>query len=146
MTDNTMERYVAFICEELSDECNIILNEPIGLDGIRPMIKKIGPRVKTKVNISVFESYTRSARLKLAFDKYEVVDIFYMSRHKSPDKLLNEIYIKIDKIVNKTFIEDGREDEIRKIYQVKHIEFNQKMKESFENIKLIQNEQKDKGS
>ncbi len=64
-----------------------------------------------------------------------------MSRHKSPDKLLEEIYNKIDKIVNKTFIDDGREAEIREMYQVKHKEFSQKIKETLENIKLVNNEQ-----
>lgn len=135
--DNTMERYVAFICSELRDEYDVILNEPKRLDGSRPPIKKIGPWVKSKVNVTILETYTRSAKLRLKFgNEYVVEDIFYMSRHKSPDKLLEEIYTKIDKLVNKTYIENGRENEIREMYRVKHEKFNQKIKQAFENLKF----------
>jgi hypothetical protein len=53
MTEDTMERYVAFICEELSTEFNVVLDEPKRLDGTRPPIKKIGPKMKVPVNINV---------------------------------------------------------------------------------------------
>ncbi len=51
--------------------------------------------------------------MHLTFDGINCEDIFYMSSHKSPDQLSNEIYKKIDKIVNKALIEEGREEWIR---------------------------------
>jgi len=134
--NDTMEKYVAFICGELADEYSVTLNEPKGVDGAPARIKKAGPRIHSKVYISVIESYTRSAKLTLVFDRYEKEDIFYMSRHKSPDALLHEIYNKIDKIVNKAFIEDGREDEIRELYRVKHEIYNAAIKEALNKLKI----------
>jgi L-lactate utilization protein LutB len=39
-----------------------------------------------------------------------------MPLNSSPDSILNKTNKKINKIVNKTFIDGGREDEIRKMY------------------------------
>jgi hypothetical protein len=144
--NDTMEKYVAFICGELADEYSVTLNEPKGVDGAPARIKKAGPRIHSKVYISVIESYTRSAKLTLVFDRYEKEDIFYMSRHKSPDVLLHEIYNKIDKIVNKAFIEDGREDEIRELYRVKHEIYNAAIKEALDKLKIQSNGKEDKSS
>jgi hypothetical protein len=133
--NTTMEKYVAFLCGELVSEYSVCLSEPKGVDGTPARIKKACPRVLCKTEISVVESYTRSAKLKLVFGKYEKEDIFYMSRHKSPDVLLGEIYDKISKIVNKTFIEDGREDEIRELYRIKHEKYNAAIKEALDKLK-----------
>ena len=145
--NTTMEKYVAFLCGELVSEYSVCLGEPKGVEGIPARIKKAGPRVLCKTEISVVESYTRSAKLKLVFCKYEKEDIFYMSRHKGPDALLGEIYDKISKIVNKTFIEDGREDEIRELYRVKHEKYNAAIKEALDKLKLTKSDGKeDKGT
>jgi len=142
----TMEKYVAFLCGELVSEYSVCLSEPKGVDGTPARIKKAGPGVLCKTEISVVESYTRSAKLKLVFCKYEKEDIFYMSRHKSPDALLHEIYSKIDKVVNKAFIEDGREDEIRELYRVKHEKYNAAIKEALDKLKIQANDKEDKNT
>jgi hypothetical protein len=46
-----------------------------------------------------------------------------MSRHKGPDKLLEEIDKKIDKIVNRTLIDDGRQEWVREQYKIKSDDF-----------------------
>lgn len=113
-----MEKYVEFICNEIPTTINVLIDIP---NSIRKdiYISKIGPKLWCTTNIEILEKYTRSAKFKLKFDKYEVEDVFFMSRHKGPDKLFDEIYNKIEKIVNKTFIEDGRESEIEQRYKDK---------------------------
>lgn len=106
--------YPEFIVQEyVSDIYRVSLNQPKLEDGSRPSIKKLGPFVYVDVHVSVIDIYTRSAKLHLTFDGMEREDIFYMSSHKSPDQLSNEIYKKIDKIVNKAMIEEGKEEWIR---------------------------------
>lgn len=106
--------YPEFIVQEyVSDIYRVSLNQPKLEDGSRPSINKLGPFVYIDVEVSVIDIYTRSAKLRLKFDGIEREDIFYMSSHKSPDQLSNEIYKKIDKIVNKAMIEEGKEEWIR---------------------------------
>lgn len=111
-----MENYVEFICDEIPNTLNVLIDIP---NSIKKdiYIPKTGPKLWCTTNIEILEKYTRSAKFKLKFDKYEIEDIFFMSRHKGPDKLFDEIYNKIGKIVNKTFIEDGRESEIEQRYK-----------------------------
>jgi hypothetical protein len=75
------------------------------------------------VEIEIVETYTRSAKLCVKFEDYQMNDIFYMSRHKGPDKLLEEIDKKIDKIVNRTLIDDGRQEWVREQYKIKSEKF-----------------------
>lgn len=102
-----MEKYVAFICSEIPKEMHTEFVQP-NVEQLARFIHKIGPRVTEKVEITILETYTRSAKIKITFDKYENESIYYMSRHKGPDNLLNEIQNKIQKIVNETFINDNR--------------------------------------
>jgi hypothetical protein len=86
-------------------------------------MSKIGPHVYMPVEIEIVETYTRSAKLCVKFEDYQMNDIFYMSRHKGPDKLLEEIDKKIDKIVNRTLIDDGRQEWVREQYKIKSEDF-----------------------
>jgi len=108
--------YPEFIVEEyLHDIYSVSLDQPKNEDGTKShrFINKLGPFVHVSVQVEVVDIYTRSAKLHLTFDGIHREDIFYMSSHKSPDQLSNEIYKKIDKIVNKALIEEGKEDWIR---------------------------------
>lgn len=103
--------YPEFIVEEyLRDSYTVSLNQP---NGDRTTIKKLGPFVHVSVQVEVVDIYSRSAKLHLTFEGIHREDIFYMSSHKSPDQLSGEIYKKIDKIINKAMIEEGREEWIR---------------------------------
>lgn len=123
---SVMERYVAFICDELPKTKRVLLNPPPPMEngeyGYKRM-SKIGPHVYMMVDIEIVETYTRSAKLCIKFEDYQKTDIFYMSRHKGPDKLLDEIDKKIDKIVNKTLIDDGRQEWVREQYKIKSDDF-----------------------
>lgn len=118
MTNDTMQRYVDFICGELPEYKSVLLYRPDVLKGqSASYIPKLGPKIYEQVKIEVLEKYTRSAKIKITFDIYSDESIYYMSRHKGPDILLNEISSKIEKIVNKIFIENNRKDEILKRYE-----------------------------
>ena len=123
---SVMERYVAFICSELPKTRRVLLNPPPPMENGEygyKRISKIGPHVYMMVDIEIVETYTRSAKLCVKFEDYQMNDIFYMSRHKGPDKLLEEIDKKIDKIVNRTLIDDGRQEWVREQYKIKSNDF-----------------------
>lgn len=107
--------YPEFIVQEyLNDIYKVSLDQPKNEDESKPwFLSKLGPFVKVSVQVEVVDIYSRSAKLHLTFEGIHREDIFYMSSHKSPDQLSNEIYKKIDKIVNKALIEEGREEWIR---------------------------------
>jgi hypothetical protein len=123
---SVMERYVAFICDELPKTRRVLLNPPPPMEngeyGYKRM-SKIGPHVYMPVEIEIVETYTRSAKLCVKFEDYQMNDIFYMSRHKGPDQLLEEIDKKIHKIVNRTLVDDGRQEWIREQYKIKSDNF-----------------------
>ena len=123
---SVMERYVAFICSELPKKRRVLLNPPPPMEngeyGYKRM-SKIGPHVYMETTIEIVETYTRSAKLCVKFEDYQMNDIFYMSRHKGPDKLLEEIDKKIEKIVNRTLIDDGRQEWVREQYKIKSDDF-----------------------
>lgn len=108
-------KYVDFILENIvKDSITVQLYEPCE-DGKR-MYVKLGPAVHCKVNIKVLEKYTRSAKLKLTFDKYEVEEIFFIPYSSSPDSIDLKTRNKIEKIVNNTFTEDNRAEDIKEMY------------------------------
>lgn len=139
---SVMERYVAFICGELPKTRGVLLTPPTPMENGEygyKRINKIGPHVYMMVDIVIVEKYTRSAKLCVKFEDYQMNDIFYMSRHKGPDKLLEEIDKKIDKIVNRTLIDDGRQEWVREQYKIKSDDFYSKFKILLPEIDLFSN-------
>jgi hypothetical protein len=109
------QKYVDFILDNIiQDSIKVQLYKPFE-DGAR-MYVKLGPRVLCQVKIEVIEKYTRSAKLKLTFDKYEIEEIFFIPFSSSPDSIERKTRIKIEKIVNKTFIDDSRTEDIKQMY------------------------------
>jgi hypothetical protein len=108
------QKYVEFILDYIGDSFRAELLEPLEKGTYASW--KLGPIISIPVKIEVLNKYTRSAYLRLSFDKYKVEDIFFMPLNSSPDSIINKTHKKINKIVNKTLIEDNREDEIRKMY------------------------------
>lgn len=115
------QKYVKFILNYLGDTTKVRLMEP----------KKENPNsfsmffqpIQIPVQIKVLEIYTRSAKLSLIFDKYEVNHIFFMPMNSSPESIIGKTHHKISQIVNNTYIEDGREEEIKHIYSDKRRNF-----------------------
>lgn len=132
MTNDTMQRYVDFICGELPEYKSVLLYRPDVLNGqSASYIPKIGPKIYERVKIEIVEKYTRSAKIKITFDNYSDESIYYMSRHKGPDILLSEINSKIEKIVNRIFIENDRKEEILKRYENYKIDLSGLMDKQF---------------
>lgn len=133
MDDNVMKRYVQFICSEIPNIKCAQMVRPMDNNNIMHM--KIGPKVFTMVDVEVIEKYTRSAKIRLIFDKYTDESIYYMSRKKGPEKLLSEIDSKITKIVNDRFIEDDRREELITLYEEKERKFGEELKKGLDGLK-----------
>ena len=113
------QKYVDFILDNIiQDNITVQLYKPFE-DGSR-MYTKLGPTVRCKVEIEIVEKYTRSAKLKLTFDKYEVEELFFIPFNSSPDSIEKKTHTKIEKIVNKTFIDDNRTEDIKQMYAERH--------------------------
>jgi len=120
---NITEKYVEFILDYIGKDFRAELLEPQEA-GVY-VSWKIGPIVTIPVKIEVLNRYTRSANLRLSFDKYKVDDLFFMPINSSPDSIMSKTHKKINKIVNKTLIDDSREEEIRKMYADKRARINE---------------------
>jgi hypothetical protein len=115
-------KYVDFILDNIiQDSITVQLYKPME-DGAR-MYVKLGPMIHCKVKIDVIEKYTRSAKLKLTFDKYEHEDIFFLPFSSSPESIEMKTRKKIENIVNKTFIDDNRTEDIKQMYADKYRNF-----------------------
>lgn len=120
------QRYVDFILDNIiQDTITVQLYKPQE-DGSR-MITKIGPQVRCKVQIEVIEKYTRSAKLKLTFDKYEIEELFFIPFSSSPESIEMKTRTKIEKIVNQTFIDDNRTEDITQMYAERLIQLGEIM-------------------
>jgi len=139
---NITEKYVEFIVDYIGKDFRAELLEPQE-DGVY-VSWKIGPIVTMPVKIEVLNRYTRSANIRLSFDKYKVDDLFFMPINSSPDSIVNKTHKKINKIVNKTIIDDGREDEIRKMYADRRARINEMFIQTKSEAKKIENNTSDK--
>lgn len=121
------QKYVDFILKNvIQDTITVQLYKPQE-DGAR-MYVKLGPTVNRIVKIEVVEKYTRSAKLKLTFDKYEVEELFFIPLNSSPESIESKTRNKIEEIVNKTFIDDNRTEDIKQMYDDRRKNFSIKFK------------------
>ena len=110
------QKYIDFILDNIiQDTIRVQLYKPFE-DGSR-MYVKLGPTVHCKVRIDIVEKYTRSAKLKLTFDKYEVEELFFIPFSSSPESIEGKTRNKIEKIVNQTYIDDNRTEDIKQMYE-----------------------------
>jgi hypothetical protein len=109
------ERYRDFILDSLLEYHKTQLIEPDRNGNF--IAWKIGPIVHLDVTIGVIAKYSRSAVLRIAFDKYTVEQLFFMPLNSSPDSIISKIYGKINVIVNKTLIDDNRGEDIKEMYK-----------------------------
>ena len=80
---------------------------------------KLGPTVYINVELEVIEKYTRSVIFRLKFDKYEIEKIIFIPIESSPMSIKEKLHNKIENLVYKTFLEDGRQDDLKKMYDEK---------------------------
>ncbi len=107
--DETMRKYVDFICAQISTRCGASVNATSGF----PMKGYYVP-----VKLEIKEKLSRSAELKMTVLGYEKEFIFYMSRHKSPDALLHQLQDKIDELTLEIIKENNMDQD--KIYREHH--------------------------
>lgn len=135
--------YPEFIAQDLKGLYTITIDQPKNPDGSAPYIKKLGPFVQLSVQVEILNIYTRSVELFLTFDGLNIKKIFYTPFDKGPDIVHAEIYRKIDKLVNKALLEDGREEWIREEYRKKQERVNNKIQEIVGKIKEIDDRNKE---
>ena len=112
------EKYINFILDNfIGDKIKVQLPKP-DKDG-RVMWVKLGFIVYQEVRIEILEKYTRSVKLKLLFDKYEIEQLFFIPIESAPISIKEKFYNRIENLVYKTFFEDGRQEEISKMYEEK---------------------------
>ena len=112
------EKYIDFILDNfIGDKIKVQLPKP-DKDG-RVMWVKLGFVVYQEVRIEILEKYTRSVKLKLSFDKYEIEQLVFIPVESSPISIKGKFHNRIENLVYKTFFEDGRKEEISKMYEEK---------------------------
>jgi hypothetical protein len=90
---------------------------------------KLGYAPSINVKVKLLEVFSRSFKLKLSFDCYISELLFFAPTTQSPDQLMERFQNKLNEIVNETFYNNGREEEI-----------NEKFKNPFKNEnQLVQN-------
>jgi hypothetical protein len=136
------ERYVEFILSCLERDKKVQLMEPKGKNEYT--YSKLGPRVGIPVKIEVLNKYTRSANLVLIFDKYRVEHLFFMPMESSPYSIVGKINSKVHNIVNDTFIDDGRENEIKQMYDEKRAFIKEQLIKATAKINKTENNTSDK--
>ena len=77
---------------------------------------KLGPTVYMNVELEVIEKYTRSVKFNLKFDRYEVEKIIFIPIESSPMSIKEKLHNTIENLVSKTFIGDGRQEDMRQMY------------------------------
>jgi hypothetical protein len=123
------EKYLQFILENvISKKTKIQLPSP--QDDGKHMWVKLGPVVHIDVVLEVSEIYTRSVKFKIIFDKYELEEMFFIIPESSPVSIKQKLTSKLERLVYKTLLDDGRRDEIVEMYE-------QKRKNIFINLKNI---------
>ena len=111
------EKYIDFILDNfIGSNIKVSLPKPYKED---VMWVKLGFVVHQEVQIEVLEKYTRSVKLKLSFDKYEIEQLVFIPIESAPTSIKNKFYNKVQTLVWKEFFDDGRQDEIIKMYEQK---------------------------
>jgi len=111
------EKYIDFILDNfIGNNIKVQLPKPYK-EGV--MWVKLGFVVYQEVQIEVLEKYTRSVKLKLSFDKYEIEQLVFIPVETAPISIKEKFRKKVENLVYKAFFDDGRQDEITKMYEQK---------------------------
>ena len=93
-------------------------------EGGRVLWVKLGPVVYMNVDLEVIEKYSRSVKFKLKFDKYEIEELIFLPVESAPMSIKSKLISKIEKLVFKTLLDDGRREDIVKMYEEKQKHIN----------------------
>lgn len=112
---NIREKYIDFMLENVIDS-NIRVQLPNPQEDGKLFWTLSGPTVYMNVELEVIEKYTRSVIFKLKFDKYEIEKLIFIPIESSPMSIKEKLHNTIENLVSKTFIGDGRQDDLKKMY------------------------------
>ena len=110
----------------------------------RILYVKLGPTVYMDVNLEVIEKYTRSVKFNFKFDKYEVEKIIFIPIESSPMSIKEKLNNTLVKLVYNTFVEDGRQDDIKQMYDNKRNRINDKLKTIVGKIRNVEDNNSNK--
>lgn len=112
------KKYIDFMLDNVIGS-NIRVQLPEPHEDGKLFWTKLGPTVYVNVDLEVIEKYTRSVKFKFKFDKYEVEKIIFIPIESSPIRIKEKLDNTLENLVSKTFLEDGRQDDLKKMYDEK---------------------------
>jgi hypothetical protein len=115
---NIREKYIDFMLENVIGS-NIRVQLPNPQEDGKLYWTKLGPTVYINVELEVIEKYSRSVKFNLKFDRYEVEKIIFIPIESSPVRIEEKLHNTIENLVSKVFIGDGREEDMRQMYEEK---------------------------
>lgn len=110
------EKYLDFVLDNVISK-SIKVSIPRPMEDGKTFWVKLGPIVTIDVKLEVLEKYSRSAKFKVMFDCYEIERVFHIPIESAPTAIRDKLYHKLSNLVYNTFIENGRRDEISKMYE-----------------------------
>ncbi|MFY7883321.1 MAG: hypothetical protein ACOVOV_00605 [Dolichospermum sp.] len=112
------KKYIEFMLDNVIDS-SIRVQLPNPQEDGKLFWTKLGPVVYIKVDLKVIEKYSRSVKFKLKFDKYEIEQLIFLPIESSPMSIKEKLVNKLEKLVCKTFLEDGRQEDMKQMYEEK---------------------------
>ena len=109
------EKYIDFMLDNMIGT-NIRVQLPEPHEDGKLFWTKLGPTVYTNVELEVIEKYTRSVKFNFKFDKYNVEKIIFIPIESAPMSIKEKLDNTLTNLVSKTFIGDGRQDDLKKMY------------------------------
>lgn len=134
---STTEKYIDFMLEYIIGT-NIKVQLPEPQENGKVFWTKLGPTVYMNVDLEVITKYTRSVNFKFKFDKYEVEKIIFIPIESSPIRIKEKLNNTLENLVYKTFLEDGRQDDIKQMYDDKRSHISSQLKKVVGKIKEIE--------
>jgi hypothetical protein len=117
------KKYIEFMLDNVIGS-SVRVQLPKPQEGGRVLWVKLGPVVYMNVDLEVVEKYSRSVKFKLKFDKYEIEELIFLPVESAPMSIKSKLINKIEKLVFKTLLDDGRRDDIVKMYEDKQKHIN----------------------
>jgi hypothetical protein len=137
------EKYIDFMLENIIGS-NIRVQLPNPQEDGKLFWTKLGPTVYMNVELEVIEKYTRSVKFNLKFDRYEVEKIIFIPIESSPMSIKEKLHNTIENLVSKTFIGDGRQEDMRQMYEEKRKTMFSGLEKMVGKIKEIDSKDSDK--
>ena len=135
------KKYIEFLLNTIIDS-KVTVQLPSPQQNGKAMWVKLGPIVNINVDLEVIEKYSRSVSFKLKFDRYEIDQLIFFPINSSPISIREKLIKNIEKLVYKTFIDDGRREDIIKMYEEKRGKIISDVLKAASKIKELNNSKK----